>query len=50
MLKRIIKKIICEHKKTIFINVKGEGKDTVFLKKCLCCGHIMTDTIKVKTK
>lgn len=50
MLKLIIKRIVCEHDNMILSKVKGEGLNTVFFKKCLCCGYVITDTIKVKTK
>lgn len=50
MLRRIIKRFVCEHEKTMLIKVEGEGINTIFTKKCLYCGYNITDTIKVKTK
>ena len=50
MLRSMIKRFICGHNQTILVDVKGQGKDTIFTKKCLCCGCTLTDTIKVKTK
>lgn len=50
MLRGMIKRFICKHSQTILVDVKGQGKDTVFIEKCLCCGYTLKDTIKVKTK
>lgn len=50
MLKRIVKRFVCGHEKTVLVKVEGEGINTVFSNKCLCCGQIITSSIKVKTK
>lgn len=50
MLRSMIKRFICGHNQTILVDVKGQGKDTIFTEKCLCCGSTLIDTIKVKTK
>lgn len=50
MLKQAIKKFVCEHDEMIIVKVRGDGINTMFLKKCLHCGYVVADTIKVKTK
>ena len=48
MLRSMIKRFICGHNQTILVDVKGQGKDTIFTEKCLCCGRTLIDNIKTR--
>lgn len=50
MLKSIIKKFLCSHKKLILIGVEGNGMKIKYTYKCLECDDIIVSKIKVKTK
>lgn len=50
MLKQIIKKLICNHERMVFVGADGEGENTRLIHRCPFCGHIVVESVKVKTK
>lgn len=50
MLKSIIKKFLCSHRNLILMDVEGNGMNTKYTYKCIDCGNITVNNIRVKTK